>query len=51
MVTNIDQDKFIYNFTDIALPEEVVKTLRLEPKFGLPLEKRTAVIPTIIKDI
>lgn len=51
MVTNIDQDKFIYNFTDIALSEEVVKTLRLEPKFGLPLEKRTAAIPTIINDI
>ncbi|CAG5073494.1 Protein of unknown function, partial [Cotesia congregata] len=46
-----NQDKFVYNFTDVILPEKVLNTLKLEPKFGIPLRNSVSAVPTIIKDI
>lgn len=51
MTVEVDQERFVYNFTDVVLPEEVMKTLRLEPKFGIQIERRATAIPTIIEDI
>lgn len=45
------QDKFLYNFTDAVLPQDVRTMLSLGPKFGLPIKNSEIPIPTIIKDL
>lgn len=45
------QDKFIFNDTDVELPNEVKNILSLGPKFGIPYESSELPIPIIIKDL
>lgn len=44
-------DKFIYNYTDVALPIEQKRILATGPKMSVPLKRKEISIPNIIKDV
>lgn len=41
----------IFNYTDIAIPEDVSRIMNLEPNYGLPIQTKHLPIPGIIKDL
>lgn len=45
------KENTIANYTNTVIPEEVKSLLNLGPKFGLPVENKTKIIPILIKDI
>ncbi|KAH0533637.1 hypothetical protein KQX54_000314, partial [Cotesia glomerata] len=45
------QQKCVFNFTDVVLPEEVNRILTLEPNFGLPVTNKDVKPVLFIKDI
>ncbi|XP_044761573.1 uncharacterized protein LOC123318845 [Coccinella septempunctata] len=44
-------DNFIFNYTNVILPEPIKDTLCAGPKFAIPISPRECPIPTLIKDI